>query len=147
MKNKKMILGLLILLLSSLVNAGERPEMSEHITFQYYSDLARATQYYSKGLGFKIVRDTEWYKVLQITPSSFLGLVDIAKKPFKLTHEKNESLLSLVVKGKEVQEMYDYIQTNGIEVPAELVLDKESGVQAFMIKDPEGYKIEIFSWL
>lgn len=140
-------IGLLFLALGQVSYADARPPIQEHITFQYYLNLSQATEFYEKALQMTIVKDTPWYKIFQVTPHSYLGIVDISKKPKDLPFIKKESLFSWVVSLDGVQKMFNFLKARNIPLPQDPVLDEESGVKGFKFQDPEGYPIEVFAWI
>lgn len=62
------------------------------VTWLYYHDILEAQDFYEDSLGFEFVADQGWTKILRITDSAFLGLVDQSRGMHKFTEEKAVNL-------------------------------------------------------
>jgi catechol 2,3-dioxygenase-like lactoylglutathione lyase family enzyme len=58
------------------------------VTWLYYHDILKVQEFYEDTLGFAFVADQGWAKILRITDSAFLGLVDESRGMHKFTDQK-----------------------------------------------------------
>ncbi len=121
-----------------------RPDTSNElaITFLYYRDLPKATQFYEDVLGLPLAIDQGWCKIYRICPGAHVGLVDETKGMNKWSATKP---VQLCIRVPEVDDWYAYAQTKGLDTLSPLFENDEIGIRAFVFNDPEGYQIEIQS--
>ncbi|MDG1986606.1 MAG: hypothetical protein P8J18_01380 [Halieaceae bacterium] len=53
--------------------------IKENIVMLYYKDLAAVEPFYEDTLGLKKTFNQDWSKIYQLTPTSFIGLIQKAK--------------------------------------------------------------------
>lgn len=108
--------------------------------FFYYADLAGAERFYTELLGFRLVADYGFAKILQIAPKSFLTLVD-AEAGMHKADEPKTTAIALIT--DELDEWWDYIQTLDIDMRS-TEYDPQPGRahHGFVAIDPEGYFLE-----
>ena len=63
--------------------------------FLYYKDLAGAQNFYEQILGFKRVLDYGFATIHQISPTTYIGLVDEARGMHKATEPKTVTLSTI----------------------------------------------------
>ena len=114
------------------------------ITFFYYKDLARATEFYEKVLGFERVIDIELAKVFKVHEGSHVGLVDGNIGYLKYMESKPVMLCWF---SDDIERWYQYLKDKG--VPIEQPPEKQSYLEmkTMLFRDPEGYLLEILQWL
>lgn len=119
-----------------------RPESAAElaITFFYYRDLARAQRFYEEVMGFTVAIDQRWAKIMAITETAHVGLVDEAKGMHKSAPVKP---VQLCMRVPDVDAWYAYLQSVGVANLSELFVNEGIGIRAFVFEDPEGYQIEI----
>jgi len=110
------------------------------ITFFYYKDLQTVLPFYRDILQFELAVDQGWCKILRVSPTAYIGLVNEAKGSLKATADK-PVLFTLVV--DDVDAWYAYLQTKDVCLLGEPVLHTDIGVYAFFLQDPSGYRLEI----
>ena len=118
-------------------------EITGSITFFYYNDLKRASDFYANILGFKLVNDVDFAKVYHAGSGTHVGLVDGRRGSMKPTME-NPVMLSLFV--DDVNEWYTHLLSKGLilEPPIE---PSYNPMRVLIFKDPEGYTLEFLQWL
>jgi predicted enzyme related to lactoylglutathione lyase len=89
----------------SLRRTGER-QIQAGITFFYYRDLPAAQKFYEDVLGLRMMVDQGFCKIYQVSPTSFVGLVD-EKQGSHSASETKSVTLSFVT--KEIDEWYEYL--------------------------------------
>jgi predicted enzyme related to lactoylglutathione lyase len=110
------------------------------ITFFYYEDLAKASEFYEKVMGFQLVQDQRWAKIYRINDSSYVGCVDGSVGYHKPSDDK-PVMLTVVVKDPDA--WYTHLREHGAETLNEPHDDEELNLRIFLLRDPEGYVIEI----
>ena len=108
--------------------------------FYYYADVESAWEFYSVILGFETVADYGFAKILQVSPSSYLTLVDEARGMHKSDEPKS---VTLAVVTEEVEEWWAYLSGLGVPMRAPLgVVEEGRPHDGFVAIDPEGYLLE-----
>ena len=116
------------------------PKIDGLVTFLYYDDLARATKFYTETMGLKIIIDQGWAKILRLTETANLGLVDGKKGSLRSSRDKPVMVTILV---PDVDEWFAHFKKLGIATIGEPHDEPGMNLRQFMLKDPEGYVIEI----
>ena len=114
------------------------------ITFFYYNDLERASQFYRDVMGFELVIDLDFAKVYKIYDDAHVGLVDGNRGYLKAGLEKPVMLTFIA---KDVDVWYRYLRGKGVEIEQEPREADYLKMKTLLIRDPEGYLIEILKWL
>jgi predicted enzyme related to lactoylglutathione lyase len=110
------------------------------ITWLYYKDLPKAMNFYEEVMGFKLEVDQGWSKIYKIMNGAYVGLVDEIEG-YHRASEKKPVILCLNV--EDADAWHRRLIRNGLtleEIPHE---SERLKVRVFMLKDPEGYTIEI----
>lgn len=110
------------------------------ITFFYYDDLERAVRFYSEVMGLELVTDQGWAKIFRVAGEAYVGLVD-GHRGFHKANPTKPVMLTIVT--SDVDTWYERFTEYGVETFSEPKDDEELGTRMFMLKDPEGYVIEI----
>jgi len=118
----------------------QTPIAKGSITFFYYENLARAAEFYEKVMGFQPVQDQRWAKIYRINDSSYMGCVDGSVGYHKPSEDK-PVMLTVVV--EDPDSWYTHLKEHGVETLNEPHDDEELNLRIFLLKDPEGYVIEI----
>ena len=66
--------------------------MTASNVFFYYSNLARATKFYTETLGLNVAADYGFAKILQVAQTSFITLVDETKGMHKSSEPKSVAI-------------------------------------------------------
>ncbi len=118
----------------------QTPGAEGAITFFYYEDLAKAAGFYEKVMGFQLVQDQRWAKIYRINDSSYVGCVDGSVGYHKPSDDK-PVMLTVVVEDPDA--WYTHLRERGVETINEPHDDEELNLRIFLLRDPEGYVIEI----
>ncbi len=116
------------------------PEAKGALTFFYYKDLAKAAEFYEKIMGFTLVQDQKWAKIFKVNENAYMGCVD-GNVGYHKPSEKKPVMLTVRVDDPDA--WYSHFQANGVETLNEPHDDEELNLRIFLLKDPEGYIIEI----
>lgn len=128
---------LLSLLLSGI--PGESRDVIANNAFFYYSDLDGAWRFYTETLGLETVADYGFAKILQVSGTSYLILVD-ATKGMHTAEEPKTVAMALVT--DELEGWFTYLNGAGVRMRSELRVEKGRPHDGFVAVDPEGYFLE-----
>ena len=115
-----------------------------NMVFFYYPDLVEAEQFYAEVLGFEKVLDYGFAKILRISRTSFIGLVDETKGMHNPDEPKTVTL-SFVT--DEIDGWYRYLQEQGVKMRGELSDASRHPTRGFVAYDPAGYFLEFEHFL
>jgi len=116
------------------------PKIDGLVTFLYYDDLAKATEFYTEKLGLKVIVDQGWAKILRLTDTANVGLVDGKRGSLRPSRDKPVLVTILV---PDVAAWYAHLMKLGVPTMSEPRDEPGMNLRQFMLKDPEGYVIEI----
>ena len=114
------------------------------ITFFYYDDLAAAAGFYETVMGFETVVDVKFAKVYKVAEGSHIGIVDGNLGSMKATKDKPVMFTVLV---DDADSWYSYLMKKGANVEGPPRLAEYLKMKVFLLRDPEGYVLEILEWL
>jgi len=114
------------------------------ITFLYYRDLAAATAFYERVLGFALAIDQGWSKIYCITGASHVGLVDEAKGMHRASDPKP---VQICIRVPDVDAWHTWVASQGVTGLTPPQSSAALRIRAFVFNDPEGYQIEVQSAL
>jgi predicted enzyme related to lactoylglutathione lyase len=116
------------------------PEVEGLITFLYYKDLNKAAKFYEEIMGFELAIDQQWSKIYRVAENAYLGCVD-GNVGYHKPSETKPVMLTVIV--DDPDEWYKHFKKNNVETINEPHDDEELNLRIFLLKDPEGYVIEI----
>lgn len=123
------------------------PQIGSHVVFQYYKDLAAAERFYGGTLGLRKTFDKEWVKIFEITPHSYVGLVDGTRGYHKAPQTTPAVMLS--IETSDLEGWYAKLKEGNATFLKELGKasgNTDSPVDSILAKDPGGYTVEMFRW-
>ena len=110
------------------------------ITWLYYRDLPRAQRFYEDIMGFNMEVDQGWSKIYKIREGAYVGLVDGAHGYHKANNIKP---VILCLNVEDAEAWHRKLKKNGLEIEEQPHESERLKIKVFMLKDPEGYTIEI----
>ena len=110
------------------------------ITWLYYRDLPRAQRFYEDIMGFNMEVDQGWSKIYKIREGAYVGLVDGAHGYHKANNIKP---VILCLNVEDADAWHRKLKKNGLEIEEQPHESTRLKIKVFMLKDPEGYTIEI----
>jgi extradiol dioxygenase family protein len=131
----------------------ERQTMSENdsadlpvdaqITFFYYKDLTAPERFYGETLGFRKTFDKGWVKFFQVTPHSYVGLVDEVHGHHNAL---NQTSVMLSMQTPRLEDWYERAKQRGahFQCHPDFGNAREKLITGFMLRDPGGYTVEFF---
>lgn len=116
--------------------------VNANIVFLYYRDIPAAQRFYEDVLGLQLTVDQGYSKIYQVSPTSFVGLVDESQGLHRASEAKPVTL-SFVT--DQVDAWYAYLVARGVRMRAPLRDGTRQPTRGFVAIDPEGYFLE-FEW-
>ncbi len=107
--------------------------------FYYYDDVDAAWAFYSEILGLQTVVDYGFAKIMRVSESSYLTLVNAADGMHSTDEPKSVTFAFVT---EEVEGWYDYLRGQGVTVHSELNVGDGRPHEGFVAADPEGYLLE-----
>jgi len=122
----------------------EKLNINANHLFLYYQDLTRAQEFYEVTLGLKRVLDYGFASIHQVSPTSFVGLVDETRGMHKSSEPKSVTLSFIT---EEIDEWYQYLDVQGVGIHRPLADATRHPTRGFVAYDPEGYYLEFETFL
>jgi predicted enzyme related to lactoylglutathione lyase len=116
------------------------PKTTGLITFLPYRNLETATRFYKETMGLDLTIDQGFAKIFQVGEAAYLGLIDAKRSVVKLSEDKSVALTILV---SNVDEWFQHLTNLGIPILSEPHDVPEINIRLFLLKDPNGYTVEI----
>jgi predicted enzyme related to lactoylglutathione lyase len=110
------------------------------IPWLYYRDLPKAMEFYEEVMGFDMVVDQGWSKIYRIRDGAYVGLVD-ERHGYHRASEDKPVILCLNV--NDADAWYERLKERGVELERQPQESERLRIKVFMLRDPEGYVIEI----
>lgn len=114
------------------------------LVFLYYEDPERAQQFYGEVLGLELVVEQAFTHIYQISPTSFVGLVDEERGMHRASEAKAVTLSFIT---DEVDEWYEYLVSKGVPMRGPVRDSANHPTRNFVAYDPEGYYLEFETFL
>jgi catechol 2,3-dioxygenase-like lactoylglutathione lyase family enzyme len=132
--------------LSAQAPAGRPPALGvqANIVFLYYKDIPRAQRFYEDIIGLRLTVDQGFAKIYQISPTSFVGLVDEAQGLHRASETKPVTL-SFVT--QEIDAWYAHLEARGVKLRGPVRDATRHPTRGFVAYDPEGYFLEFERFL
>lgn len=115
-----------------------------NIVFLYYKDIPRAQRFYEDVIGLHLAVDQGFAKIYQISPTSFVGLVDEAQGLHRASEAKAVTLSFIT---QEIDAWYDYLVSKGVKLRGPIGNATRHPTRGFVAYDPEGYFLEFERFL
>lgn len=121
------------------------PGICSQITFFYYRDFERARDFYERIMGFELADDQGTCRIYRVRGTAFLGIVD--ERHGHCSAPRNESSVLLTLVTNDVKGWWDHLHKEKVKITSELLSKPEIQIEAFFFEDPEGYALEVQSFL
>jgi predicted enzyme related to lactoylglutathione lyase len=115
-----------------------------NIVWLYYRDVPAAQRFYNELLGLEMVVDQGFAKVYQVSPTSFVGLVDESQGLHRASPTKPVTV-SFVT--EQIDEWYEWLVSKGAQIKRPLSSSERLPIRGFVALDPEGYYLEFERFL
>ncbi len=131
---------------------GKDPSMSRppalgvqaNIIFLYYKDIPAAQRFYEDIIGLALTVDQGFAKIYQVSPTSFIGLVDESQGLHRASQAKPVTV-SFVT--EQIDQWYDYLVSKGVKMRGPIGDATRHPTRGFVAYDPEGYFLEFERFL
>jgi predicted enzyme related to lactoylglutathione lyase len=115
-----------------------------NIVFLYYKDVPAAQRFYEDVIGLTLAVDQGFSKIYQVSPTSFIGLVDESQGLHRASEAKAVTV-SFVT--EQIDEWYAYLQSKGVKMRGPIGNATRHPTRGFVAYDPEGYFLEFERFL
>ena len=115
-----------------------------NIVFLYYKDVPAAQRFYEDVIGLTLAVDQGFSKIYQISPTSFIGLVDESQGLHRASEAKAVTV-SFVT--EQIDEWYAYLRSKGVKMRGPVGDATRHPTRGFVAYDPEGYYLEFERFL
>lgn len=120
------------------------PPIAGGVPFFYYDDFDTAVDWYKNKLGLTPMTEEDWVAIFELTPTSYIGLVDVEGGSLGVAEEKG-AMLSIDT--PDLDAWYEKLQgIEGVNITQGIQAGAEGMVRVFKVEDPGGYIIEFFQW-
>lgn len=110
------------------------------VQWLYYTDLPAMQNFYQQLLGVSMICDQGWAKIYQVSPSSFIGLVDGAKGLHKVSDSARVTVSFFT---HNVESWFAKAKnTAGLALRTPEITHEGKMVSLFVAYDPDGYFLE-----
>jgi catechol 2,3-dioxygenase-like lactoylglutathione lyase family enzyme len=121
------------------------PAIGEQITFLYTSDLVETARFYEKVLCLPLKLDQGTCRIYRVSNDGYVGFCQREDAPRATGASTAPIILTLVT--PDVDEWYDFLVAQGVDVDEPPAENPEYQVYHFFLRDPNGYRLEIQSFL
>ena len=115
-----------------------------NIVFLYYKDVPAAQRFYEDVIGLTLAVDQGFAKIYQVSPSSFIGLVDQAQGLHRASEAKPVTVSFVTA---QVDQWYEYLVSKGVKMRGPVGNATRHPTRGFVAYDPEGYFLEFETFL
>lgn len=120
------------------------PTIAGGVPFFYYADLKVAADWYEHKLGLKRATDEDWVVIFELTPTSYIGLVNATGGSLRPDSTKG-ALLS--IETAELEAWWEKLKdVDGIDMIHGVETGAGGMIEEFRMYDPGGYIVEFFRW-
>ena len=120
--------------------------VGEQITFIYCEDLKKTAAFYEGQLGLPLVLDQGGCRIVRVAEEGG-GYLGYCQRPVEGSSREGV-IITLVVSGKDgVDAWYRKLIDNNVHAPYKPKENPEYGIYHFFFQDPDGYTLEIQSFL
>jgi catechol 2,3-dioxygenase-like lactoylglutathione lyase family enzyme len=115
------------------------------ILWMYYKDMAAIQKFYEEVMGFEQVVDQGWAKIYANSKTGFIGPVDETKGMHRSTEKKGVTVSWFTT---NVDAWFEYLKgQESFRLRTPGILDESGKVRVFVGYDPEGYFLELDTFL
>ena len=115
-----------------------------NIVFLYYKDIPAAQRFYEDVIGLTLAVDQGFAKIYQVSPTSFIGLVDETQGLHRASETKAVTV-SFVT--EQIDGWYEYLVAKGVKMRGPVGNATRHPTRGFVAYDPEGYFLEFETFL
>ncbi len=122
-----------------------RPSIDQQITFLYTGDLEGTAVFYETILQLPLVLDQGTCRIYATGGDAYLGFCQALSR--EAGHQLSADGLILTLVTREVDAWYDYLQANQVPIEKPPTMNDKFNIYQLFARDPNGYLIEIQTFL
>ncbi|MGC9779916.1 MAG: VOC family protein [Candidatus Heimdallarchaeota archaeon] len=92
---------------------------NSQISFLYYKDVKKASEFYEKIFNFELSVDQGWAKIYKVVDGAYLSLVDETRGHFNWQKDKTVMITLVTSTKEEVDEWYEKLRTFNVKFLSE----------------------------
>ena len=115
-----------------------------NIVFLYYKDIPAAQRFYEDVIGLRLTVDQGFAKIYQVSPTSFIGLVDESQGLHRASEAKAVTVSFIT---EQVDQWHQYLASKGVKLRGPVSNATRHPTRGFVAYDPEGYFLEFETFL
>ena len=123
----------------------QRPTIREQITFLYTHDLAGTSRFYEEVLCLPLKLDQGTCRIYRVSQDGYVGFCQ--REGAHESAEDSAARIILTLVTPDVDEWYHYLTAKGVDVEEPPAANPKYQVYHFFLRDPNGYRLEIQSFL
>ena len=110
------------------------------ITWLYYRDLPGAMKFYKEVMGLSLEVDQGWSKIYKVREGAYIGLVD---ERYGYHRASNAKPVIICLNVLDANSWFNRLKERGVELEDKPKESERLKIKVFMLRDPEGYVIEV----
>ena len=122
-----------------------RPPIEQQVTFLHAADLVETAVFYEQTLGLKLVLDQGSCRIYASGGDAYLGFCQTLGQHMEKPPPTNYIMLTLVT--PDVDGWHDYLVEQGVAIEKPPTLNEKFNIYQCFVRDPNGYLIEIQTFL
>ncbi|MCP5094249.1 MAG: VOC family protein [Chloroflexi bacterium] len=122
-----------------------RPSIDQQVTFLHTADLEKTAVFYETILGLELVLDQGPCRIYATGRDAFLGFCRSAGT--RLDDDKISNAVILTLVSDAVDEWHDYLLSQQVPIEKPPTLNTKFNIYHCFLRDPNGYLIEIQTFL
>ena len=122
------------------------PTIGQQITFLYTRDLAETARFYEETMGLPLKLDQGSCRIYRVSRDAYVGFCQREDAP-EAAGDPSARAVILTLVTPDVDEWYRFLDEQGAALEKPPVANPKYQVYHFFLRDPNGYLLEIQSFL
>jgi catechol 2,3-dioxygenase-like lactoylglutathione lyase family enzyme len=117
------------------------PSITDSIIFTYTDDLRASSRFFRETLELEFVVDQGPCHIFRLSPTSYIGVCNLSDRP------RATAGVTISIVSDDVDGWYEFLTAKGLTYQVEPRSSERFKVYSSLFIDPNGYRIEIQSFL
>lgn len=123
-------------------DADKETMFDQQVTFIYSRDIDNSAEFYAETLGLDLVLDQGACRIFQTSPNGFLGVCRCGEQ-----RPVNPEGIIITLVTADVDGWHQRLEARGVDFDTAPTANHEYNIYHCFLTDPDGYQIEIQSFL
>jgi catechol 2,3-dioxygenase-like lactoylglutathione lyase family enzyme len=119
----------------------DRPEIDSQIVFLYTDDLDKTHHFYHRIMGFPLALDQVTCRIYRVCHQGYIGFCS------KSDLIQSDSNIIFTIVTRDVDGWFNYLKAAGVKIIEKPAINPPYQIYHFFLHDPNGYKLEIQTFL